>query len=94
MPGFTCDPQLQKLECKLRHFEELEDTVEREREQLAQQRSELVSDRLTFYESVSKVRKMLQEKEAQLNQGHTPTPIPAVQDVLDGKAGAGAAAAV
>uniref|UniRef100_S4RRJ5 SANT domain-containing protein n=1 Tax=Petromyzon marinus TaxID=7757 RepID=S4RRJ5_PETMA len=43
------ETQMKKLEIKLRHFEELETIMDRERESLEYQRQQLLSDRSTFH---------------------------------------------
>ncbi|XP_063921607.1 SWI/SNF complex subunit SMARCC2-like [Zophobas morio] len=43
------ETQMKKLEIKLRHFEELETTMEREREGLEYQRQQLITDRQQFH---------------------------------------------
>ncbi|KAI5740617.1 hypothetical protein M8J76_005574 [Diaphorina citri] len=43
------ETQMKKLEIKLRHFEELETTMEREREGLEYQRQQLISERQQFH---------------------------------------------
>jgi len=43
------ETQMKKLEIKLRHFEELETTMEREREGLEYQRQQLITERQQFH---------------------------------------------
>lgn len=43
------ETQMKKLEIKLRHFEELETTMEREREGLEYQRQQLIQERQQFH---------------------------------------------
>lgn len=50
------ETQMKKLEIKLRHFEELETTMEREREGLEYQRQQLIAERQQFHLEQLKVK--------------------------------------
>lgn len=47
---------MKKLEIKLRHFEELEATMDAERQALELQRQQLINERQTFYKELIKVK--------------------------------------
>lgn len=49
MVALLVETQMKKLEIKLRHFEELETTMEREREGLEYQRQQLITERQQFH---------------------------------------------
>lgn len=50
------ETQMKKLEIKLRHFEELEATMDAERQALELQRQQLINERQTFYKELIKVK--------------------------------------
>nr|XP_029502157.1 SWI/SNF complex subunit SMARCC1-like [Oncorhynchus nerka] len=58
---------MKKLEIKLRHFEELETIMDREKEALEQQRQQLLSERQSFHSEQLKhaEMKILQQREQQ-----------------------------
>ncbi|KAK6324170.1 hypothetical protein J4Q44_G00065090 [Coregonus suidteri] len=61
------ETQMKKLEIKLRHFEELETIMDREKEALEQQRQQLLSERQSFHSEQLKHAEMriLQQREQQ-----------------------------
>uniref|UniRef100_A0AAY5L1U5 SWI/SNF related BAF chromatin remodeling complex subunit C1b n=1 Tax=Esox lucius TaxID=8010 RepID=A0AAY5L1U5_ESOLU len=61
------ETQMKKLEIKLRHFEELETIMDREKEALEQQRQQLLSERQSFHSEQLKHAgiKLLQQREQQ-----------------------------
>uniref|UniRef100_A0A8C9ZXT5 SWI/SNF related BAF chromatin remodeling complex subunit C1b n=1 Tax=Sander lucioperca TaxID=283035 RepID=A0A8C9ZXT5_SANLU len=65
------ETQMKKLEIKLRHFEELETIMDREKEALEQQRQQLLSERQTFHTEQLKTAEMKvrQQREQQGQQG-------------------------
>ncbi|XP_041867430.1 SWI/SNF complex subunit SMARCC1-like [Melanotaenia boesemani] len=67
------ETQMKKLEIKLRHFEELETIMDREKEALEQQRQQLLSERQTFHsEQLKQVEmKVRQQREQQGQPGYT-----------------------
>ncbi|XP_034747210.1 SWI/SNF complex subunit SMARCC1b [Etheostoma cragini] len=67
------ETQMKKLEIKLRHFEELETIMDREKEALEQQRQQLLSERQTFHTEQLKQAEMKvrQQKEQQGQPGYT-----------------------
>ncbi|KAF7658933.1 hypothetical protein LDENG_00005880 [Lucifuga dentata] len=67
------ETQMKKLEIKLRHFEELETIMDREKEALEQQRQQLLSERQTFHtEQLKQVEmKVRQQREQQEQAGYT-----------------------
>ncbi|KAM7373084.1 hypothetical protein PAMP_007964 [Pampus punctatissimus] len=67
------ETQMKKLEIKLRHFEELETIMDREKEALEQQRQQLLSERQTFHTEQLKQAemKMRQQREQQGQPGFT-----------------------
>lgn len=84
--------QLQKLELKLRHFETIEMQLQRDVEQAAQQRTELLNDRLVFQQRVASVKQVLVQKEKELLQqnglgGDYGAPV--VDALLSGRLGGG-----
>jgi SWI/SNF related-matrix-associated actin-dependent regulator of chromatin subfamily C len=86
--------QLQKLELKLRHFETIELQLQRDVEKCAQERSELLGDRLKFQEKVANVKATLFEKEQELKTASMDYGEPVVERMLGGEqTGGGAAAA-
>ncbi|XP_056336048.1 SWI/SNF complex subunit SMARCC1b isoform X3 [Danio aesculapii] len=67
------ETQMKKLEIKLRHFEELETIMDREKEALEQQRQQLLTERQTFHlEQVKyaeqKVRQNVEQQQQQQQQ--------------------------
>ncbi|XP_032831421.2 SWI/SNF complex subunit SMARCC2-like isoform X2 [Petromyzon marinus] len=71
------ETQMKKLEIKLRHFEELETIMDRERESLEYQRQQLLSDRSTFHLEQIKLAELrarqLQQQQLQQQQTCGPT---------------------
>lgn len=67
------ETQMKKLEIKLRHFEELETIMDREKEALEQQRQQLLSERQTFHTEQLKQAEMKvrQQREQQGQLGYT-----------------------
>ncbi|XP_039977046.1 SWI/SNF complex subunit SMARCC1b [Xiphias gladius] len=67
------ETQMKKLEIKLRHFEELETIMDREKEALEQQRQQLLSERQTFHTEQLKQAEMKvrQQREQQGHSGYT-----------------------
>ncbi|XP_067359219.1 SWI/SNF complex subunit SMARCC1b isoform X3 [Channa argus] len=67
------ETQMKKLEIKLRHFEELETIMDREKEALEQQRQQLLSERQTFHNEQLKQAEMKvrQQREQQGQPGYT-----------------------
>ncbi|KAM6974682.1 SWI/SNF complex subunit SMARCC1b isoform 2-T2 [Tautogolabrus adspersus] len=67
------ETQMKKLEIKLRHFEELETIMDREKEALEQQRQQLLTERQTFHTEQLKQAeiKVRQQKEQQGQPGYT-----------------------
>uniref|UniRef100_A0A3B5B7Y3 SWI/SNF complex subunit SMARCC1-like n=1 Tax=Stegastes partitus TaxID=144197 RepID=A0A3B5B7Y3_9TELE len=67
------ETQMKKLEIKLRHFEELETIMDREKEALEQQRQQLLSERQTFHTEQLKQAeiKVRQQREQQGQPGYT-----------------------
>ncbi|KAK5855190.1 hypothetical protein PBY51_005319 [Eleginops maclovinus] len=67
------ETQMKKLEIKLRHFEELETIMDREKEALEQQRQQLLSERQTFHTEQLKQAeiKVRQQREQQAQPGFT-----------------------
>ncbi|KAG5274414.1 hypothetical protein AALO_G00135880 [Alosa alosa] len=73
------ETQMKKLEIKLRHFEELETIMDREREALEYQRQQLLADRQSFHMEQLKYAEMRarQQHFQQLqSQQHSTTPLP------------------
>ncbi|GAA6069003.1 SWI/SNF complex subunit SMARCC1b isoform X2 [Tachysurus ichikawai] len=71
------ETQMKKLEIKLRHFEELETIMDREKEALEQQRQQLLSERQTFHmEQVKyaeiKARQQLEQQQGGASQSSGP----------------------
>ncbi|XP_043485526.1 SWI/SNF complex subunit SMARCC2 isoform X4 [Polistes fuscatus] len=71
------ETQMKKLEIKLRHFEELETTMEREREGLEYQRQQLITERQQFHleqlrAAEFRARQQAHQRLAQEQQQHTP----------------------
>ncbi|XP_033493266.1 SWI/SNF complex subunit SMARCC1b isoform X1 [Epinephelus lanceolatus] len=67
------ETQMKKLEIKLRHFEELETIMDREKEALEQQRQQLLSERQTFHTEQLKQAEMKvrQQREQHGQPGYT-----------------------
>ncbi|XP_028289577.1 SWI/SNF complex subunit SMARCC1b [Parambassis ranga] len=67
------ETQMKKLEIKLRHFEELETIMDREKEALEQQRQQLLAERQTFHAEQLKQAEMKvrQQREQQGQAGYT-----------------------
>lgn len=67
------ETQMKKLEIKLRHFEELETIMDREKEALEQQRQQLLAERQTFHTEQLKQAevKVRQQREQQGQSGST-----------------------
>ncbi|MEQ2222003.1 SWI/SNF complex subunit smarcc1, partial [Ilyodon furcidens] len=67
------ETQMKKLEIKLRHFEELETIMDREKEALEQQRQQLLTERQTFHTEQLKQAEMKvrQQRELQSQPGYT-----------------------
>lgn len=67
------ETQMKKLEIKLRHFEELETIMDREKEALEQQRQQLLTERQTFHTEQLKQAEMKvrQQREQQGQPGYT-----------------------
>uniref|UniRef100_M3ZRG7 SWI/SNF related BAF chromatin remodeling complex subunit C1b n=1 Tax=Xiphophorus maculatus TaxID=8083 RepID=M3ZRG7_XIPMA len=67
------ETQMKKLEIKLRHFEELETIMDREKEALEQQRQQLLTERQTFHtEQLQQAEmKVRQQREQQGQPGYT-----------------------
>ncbi|XP_031441947.1 SWI/SNF complex subunit SMARCC1-like isoform X3 [Clupea harengus] len=83
------ETQMKKLEIKLRHFEELETIMDREKEALEQQRQQLLTERQNFHQEQVKYAEMKarQQLEPQApthtpayNLQHDPTPPSAQPD--------------
>ncbi|CAN9503901.1 unnamed protein product [Ophioblennius macclurei] len=70
------ETQMKKLEIKLRHFEELETIMDREKEALEQQRQQLLSERQTFHTEQLKQAeiKVRQQREQQGQAGYAVQP--------------------
>lgn len=73
------ETQMKKLEIKLRHFEELETIMDRERESLELQRQQLLQERQQFHLEQLKAAEMRARQHAlhQLTQGASPAHSPA-----------------
>ncbi|KAM6308129.1 LOW QUALITY PROTEIN: SWI/SNF complex subunit SMARCC2 [Podargus strigoides] len=77
------ETQMKKLEIKLRHFEELETIMDREREALEYQRQQLLADRQAFHMEQLKYAEMrarqqhFQHLQQQQQQQPPPLPLPA-----------------
>ncbi|XP_070535822.1 LOW QUALITY PROTEIN: SWI/SNF complex subunit SMARCC2-like [Ptychodera flava] len=59
------ETQMKKLEIKLRHFEELETIMDREREALEYQRQQLLADRQAFHQEQLRAAEMRARQQAQ-----------------------------
>ncbi|XP_044277838.1 SWI/SNF complex subunit SMARCC2 isoform X3 [Varanus komodoensis] len=72
------ETQMKKLEIKLRHFEELETIMDREREALEYQRQQLLADRQAFHMEQLKYAEMRarQQHFQQMHQQQQPPPPP------------------
>lgn len=79
------ETQMKKLEIKLRHFEELETIMDRERESLELQRQQLLQERQQFHLEQLKAAEMRARQHAlhQLTQGASPahSPAPSITQV-------------
>ncbi|KAK3919431.1 SWI/SNF complex subunit SMARCC2 [Frankliniella fusca] len=79
------ETQMKKLEIKLRHFEELESTMEREREGLEYQRQQLITERQQFHLEQLKAAEFRARQQAQQrlqmehDQGSVPPTSPLTQ---------------
>ncbi|XP_061737735.1 SWI/SNF complex subunit SMARCC1 isoform X3 [Nerophis ophidion] len=91
------ETQMKKLEIKLRHFEELETIMDREKEALELQRQQLLTERQTFHMEQLKYAEMKarQQMEQQAavaaqaqGQSHTPGPLPGQPGMHPGGHGA------
>lgn len=76
------ETQMKKLEIKLRHFEELETTMEREREGLEYQRQQLIQERQQFhleqlkaaeFRARQQAHQRFQQEQGQWQAGHQPS---------------------
>ncbi|XP_071373478.1 SWI/SNF complex subunit SMARCC1b [Centroberyx affinis] len=75
------ETQMKKLEIKLRHFEELETIMDREKEALEQQRQQLLSERQTFHaeqlkHAEMKVRQQREQGQAGFTMHHSGQSMP------------------
>jgi len=72
------ETQMKKLEIKLRHFEELETTMEREREGLEYQRQQLIQERQQFHLEQLKAAEFRARQQAhhRLQAAGVPPPVP------------------
>lgn len=77
------ETQMKKLEIKLRHFEELETTMEREREGLEYQRQQLIQERQQFhleqlkaaeFRARQQAHQRFQQEQGQWQSGHSNLP--------------------
>lgn len=75
--------QLQKLEIKLRHFDQIEQVMQEERMQLAAQRSALLSERVKFYAEATEIARAIQANDQLIDQGQDPTIMETVQKTLN-----------
>ncbi|TRY65738.1 hypothetical protein DNTS_005578 [Danionella cerebrum] len=62
------ETQMKKLEIKLRHFEELETIMDREKEALEQQRQQLLSERQTFHTEQVKYAELKAQQNVEAQQ--------------------------
>ncbi|XP_053469203.1 SWI/SNF complex subunit SMARCC1b isoform X1 [Ictalurus furcatus] len=88
------ETQMKKLEIKLRHFEELETIMDREKEALEQQRQQLLSERQNFHlEQVKyaelKARQQLEQQQGGASQSSGPVFNPLHHGRTVGSGGAG-----
>ncbi|XP_028846384.1 SWI/SNF complex subunit SMARCC1-like isoform X1 [Denticeps clupeoides] len=68
------ETQMKKLEIKLRHFEELETIMDREKEALEQQRQQLLSERQNFHQEQIKYAELKARQQLeQQTSTHTPS---------------------
>ncbi|NXX48464.1 SMRC2 protein, partial [Tricholaema leucomelas] len=89
------ETQMKKLEIKLRHFEELETIMDREREALEYQRQQLLADRQAFHMEQLKYAEMRARQQhfqhlQQQQQQQQPPPMPPGAQPLPAAATAGA----
>ncbi|XP_040474411.1 SWI/SNF complex subunit SMARCC2 isoform X4 [Falco naumanni] len=86
------ETQMKKLEIKLRHFEELETIMDREREALEYQRQQLLADRQAFHMEQLKYAEMRARQQhfqhLQQQQQQQPPPLPPGAQPLPPAAGA------
>ncbi|XP_074989784.1 SWI/SNF complex subunit SMARCC2 isoform X5 [Calonectris borealis] len=86
------ETQMKKLEIKLRHFEELETIMDREREALEYQRQQLLADRQAFHMEQLKYAEMRARQQhfqhLQQQQQQQPPPLPPGAQPLPAAAGA------
>ncbi|VVC40429.1 Homeobox domain-like,BRCT domain,SMARCC, N-terminal,SANT/Myb domain,SWIRM domain,SANT domain,SMARCC [Cinara cedri] len=77
------ETQMKKLEIKLRHFEELETTMEREREGLEYQRQQLIQERQQFHLEQLKAAEFRARQQAhhRLQAAGVPPPVPNPENV-------------
>ncbi|XP_074387043.1 SWI/SNF complex subunit SMARCC2 isoform X1 [Zonotrichia albicollis] len=84
------ETQMKKLEIKLRHFEELETIMDREREALEYQRQQLLADRQAFHMEQLKYAEMRARQQhfqhLQQQQQQQPPPLPPGAQPLPGAA--------
>ncbi|XP_063308936.1 SWI/SNF complex subunit SMARCC1 isoform X2 [Pelobates fuscus] len=64
------ETQMKKLEIKLRHFEELETIMDREKEALEQQRQQLLNERQNFHMEQLKYAEMRARQQMEQQHGH------------------------
>ncbi|XP_069501944.1 SWI/SNF complex subunit SMARCC1 isoform X2 [Ambystoma mexicanum] len=83
------ETQMKKLEIKLRHFEELETIMDREKEALEQQRQQLLTERQNFHMEQLKYAEMRARQ--QMEQQHGQNPPPPSAPALPGSAPQGSA---
>ncbi|XP_071776234.1 SWI/SNF complex subunit SMARCC1b [Centroberyx gerrardi] len=85
------ETQMKKLEIKLRHFEELETIMDREKEALEQQRQQLLSERQTFHaeqlkHAEMKVRQQREQGQAGFTMQHSGQSMPSRMMPVGGNA--------
>lgn len=68
------ETQMKKLEIKLRHFEELETIMDREKEALEQQRQQLLTERQNFHMEQLKYAELRARQQMEQQQQHGQTP--------------------
>ncbi|XP_071416435.1 SWI/SNF complex subunit SMARCC1 isoform X2 [Pithys albifrons albifrons] len=66
------ETQMKKLEIKLRHFEELETIMDREKEALEQQRQQLLTERQNFHMEQLKYAELRARQQLEQQHGQTP----------------------
>uniref|UniRef100_A0A8D2Q2Q9 SWI/SNF related, matrix associated, actin dependent regulator of chromatin subfamily c member 1 n=1 Tax=Varanus komodoensis TaxID=61221 RepID=A0A8D2Q2Q9_VARKO len=67
------ETQMKKLEIKLRHFEELETIMDREKEALEQQRQQLLTERQNFHMEQLKYAELRARQQLEQQQQHVPS---------------------